>query len=164
MDIKILKAAAKAKVNMAHRAYLNGNHMIYPAVIAGMDTYGIEAFPGAGHHFDFVIDAIYEKYDEDNDPQVAVAFKEAIYKLMEVVNGFPSLERLERIISYMNKKEQKGEAKIDLNIEEINTKFSNLIDEKYEILKNDNPQLDNWIARIKQIFWEDYEVEISTKH
>lgn len=42
MDIKILKAAAKAKVNMAHRAYLNGNYMIYPAVIAGKDTYGVE--------------------------------------------------------------------------------------------------------------------------
>lgn len=62
MTYKRLVDQAEAIINIVHKRYLSGNKMAYPALLFGIDGFYIESYPGAGHNYQAVIDAIHNCY------------------------------------------------------------------------------------------------------
>ena len=74
MTYKRLVDQAEAMVSIVHKKYLSGNMMAYPALLLGV--FRIESYPGAGHNYQAVIDAIHNCYARDNTSGIDIGYKE----------------------------------------------------------------------------------------
>ena len=50
---------AEAMVNIINKKYVAGNRMAYLALLSGVGSCRIESYPGAGHTYQAVVDAIH---------------------------------------------------------------------------------------------------------
>ena len=53
---------AEAMVNIINKKYVTGNRMAYLALLSGVGSCRIESYPGAGHNYQAVVDAIHNCY------------------------------------------------------------------------------------------------------
>ena len=53
---------AEAMVNIINKKYVAGNRMAYLALLSGVGSCRIESYPGAGHNYQAVVDAIHNCY------------------------------------------------------------------------------------------------------
>ena len=93
-----LLSSAMIMVDCATREYLDGNDMAFFCMINGIGQYGLESFPGAGHNYYVILEAIYKYYNANPDKKVdSMLFN----TLMKCINAGPSTKALSLICDYI---------------------------------------------------------------
>lgn len=91
--------SAMIMVDSTARKYLDGsNKMAFPCMIMGIGKCRLESFPGAGHNYYVMLEAIYKHYEENPDEHVD---KILFYALMKCINGMSAIEPLSLICNYI---------------------------------------------------------------
>ena len=86
---------AMLMVDSATQKYLDGsNKMAFPFMLMGIGKCRLESFPGAGHNYYVMLEAIYEYYRENPDKHVD---KILFNSLMKCIEGMSSIEPLSLI-------------------------------------------------------------------
>lgn len=111
MTYKRLVDQAEAMVNIVHKKYLSGNKMAYPALLLGV--FRIESYPGAGHNYQAVIDAIHNCYARDNTSGIDIGYKEGLKTMVHTGKD------IQKLLQYQEKKEQEGTAQFYVDNGEI---------------------------------------------
>lgn len=88
-------------VNIVHKKYLSGNKMAYPALLLGV--FRIESYPGAGHNYQAVIDAIHNCYARDNTSGIDIGYKEGLKTMVHTGKDIQNYYNIKR---KKNKKER----------------------------------------------------------
>lgn len=101
MTYKRLVEQAEAMVNIVHKKYLSGNKMAYPALLLGV--FRIESYPGAGHNYQAVIDAIHNCYARDNTSGIDIGYKEGLKTMVHTGKIYKNYYNIKR---KKNKKER----------------------------------------------------------
>lgn len=111
MTYKRLVDQAEAMVNIVHKKYLSGNKMAYPALLLGV--FRIESYPGSGHNYQAVIDAIHNCYVRDNTSGIDIGYKEGLKTMVHTGKD------IQKLLQYQKKKEQEGTAQFYVDNGEI---------------------------------------------
>lgn len=90
---------AMIMVDSTAKQYLDGsNKMAFPCVIMGIGKCRLESFPGAGHNYHVMLEAIYKYYKENPDKHVD---KILLNSLMKCIEGMSAIEPLSLICNYI---------------------------------------------------------------
>lgn len=98
MTYKRLVDQAEAIINIVHKRYLSGNKMAYPALLFGIDGFYIESYPGAGHNYQAVIDAIHNCYAKNTTSGIDIGYKEGLKTMV------PCRKRYTKIVTISKEK------------------------------------------------------------
>jgi len=112
MTYERLVDQAEAMVNIIHRKYLSGNKMAYPALLLGIGNFCIESYPGAGHNYQAVVDAIHNCYARDHAAGFDVGYKAGLETMRNAGKD------IQKILDYQKKKEQAGTAQFYIDLEQ----------------------------------------------
>ena len=74
---------AEAMVNIINKKYVAGNKMAYLALLSGVGSCRIESYPGAGHNYQAVVDAIHNCYARDNESKIDSIAKLYGYEIVD---------------------------------------------------------------------------------
>ena len=90
---------AMLMVDSTTRKYLDGsNKMAFVTMLIGIGKYRLESFPGAGHNYYVLLEAIYEYYRENPDKHV----DEILFStLMGYINAMSAAKALPLICNYI---------------------------------------------------------------
>lgn len=110
MTYERLVDQAEAMVNIIHRKYLSGNKMAYPALLLGIGNCCIESYPGAGHNYQAVIDAIHNCYARDHAVGIDIGYKEGLETMIRTGKD------IQKFPDYQKKKEQEGTAQFYIDV------------------------------------------------
>ena len=91
---------AMIMVDSATRKYLDGSNDVIPflLMLAGIGKFELESFPGAGHNYYVVLEAIYKYYKENPHKK---ADKILFNTLMKFINAMSSTKALSLICNYI---------------------------------------------------------------
>lgn len=90
---------AMIMVDSTTRQYLDGsNKMAFPCMIMGIGKCRLESFPGAGHNYYVMLEAIYKYYKENPDKHVD---KILLNSLMKSIEGMSAIKPLSLICNYI---------------------------------------------------------------
>lgn len=112
MTYERLVDQAEAMVLIIHRKYLSGNKMAYPALLSGIGNCCIESYPGAGHNYQAVVDAIHKCYAKDHAAGFDVGYKAGLETMRNTGKD------IQNILDYQKKKEQAGTAQFHIDLEQ----------------------------------------------
>mgnify|MGYP000023593071 FL=1 len=112
MTYERLVDQAEAMVNIVHKKYLSGNKMAYPALLSGIGNFCIESYPGAGHNYQAVVDAIHNCYARDHAAGFDVGYKAGLETMRNTGKD------IQNILDYQKKKEQAGTAQFHIDLEQ----------------------------------------------
>ena len=79
---------AEAMVNIINKKYVAGNRMAYLALLSGVGSCRIESYPGAGHNYQAVVDAIHNCYARDNTSGIDTGYRDGLYAMIKVAGSF----------------------------------------------------------------------------
>lgn len=113
MTYKRLIDQAEAIINIVHKRYLSGNKMAYPALLFGIGGFYIESYPGAGHNYQAVIDAIHNCYAKNTTSGIDIGYKEGLKTMVHAGKD------IQKLLQYQKKKEQEGTAQFCVEKGEI---------------------------------------------
>lgn len=119
---------AMLMVDSATQKYLDGrNKMAFVNMLIGIGKYRLESFPGAGHNYYVILEAIYEYYREHPDKHV----DEILFStLMGYINAMSSAKALPLICNY-----------IVAQVKNENQRISRFRSQRVSPFKLDNVQL-----------------------
>lgn len=126
---------AEAMVNIIHKKYVAGNKMAYIALLSGVGDCRIESYPGAGHNYQAVVDAIHNCYARDNTTGIDAGYRDGLYTMINVAGSSHALQTLKDILLYQLKKEKEGKAQFEIDSQEIMDKVNILIRENHASYK-----------------------------
>ena len=129
---------AEAMVNIINKKYIAGNRMAYLALLSGVGSCRIESYPGAGHNYQAVVDAIHNCYARDNTSGIDTGYRDGLYAMINVAGSFPALQTLMNILFYQLKKEKEGKAQFKIDIQEVIDKVNMLISENCASYEKEN--------------------------
>lgn len=90
---------AMIMVDSTAEKYLDGsNKMAFPCMLMGIGKCRLESFPGAGHNYYVMLEAIYRYYREHPDKNVD---KILFNSLMKCIDGMSAIEVLSLICNYI---------------------------------------------------------------
>ena len=104
---------AEAMVNIINKKYVAGNRMAYLALLSGVGSCRIESYPGAGHNYQAVVDAIHNCYARDNTSGIDIGYKEGLKTMVHTGKD------IQKLLQYQEKKEQEGTAQFYVDNGEI---------------------------------------------
>ena len=90
--------SAMIMVDCAVNAYLDGNDMAFFCMIIGIGKYDLESFPGAGHNYYIILEAIYKYYKENPDKKVDSML---FHTLMKCIDTMSAPEALSLVCDYI---------------------------------------------------------------
>ena len=151
---------AEAMVNIINKKYVAGNRMAYLALLSGVGSYRIESYPGAGHNYQAVVDAIHNCYARDNKSKIDAGYRDGIYAMINVASNFRVLQTLMNILFYQLKKEKEGKAQFKMDIKEVMNKVNLLISENCLSYEKENSSFDSWLERNKIFAYENYGIKL----
>lgn len=151
---------AEAMVNIINKKYVAGNRMAYLALLSGVGSYRIESYPGAGHNYQAVVDAIHNCYARDNESKIDAGYRDGIYAMINVASNFRVLQTLMNILFYQLKKEKEGKAQFKMDIKEVMNKVNLLISENCLSYEKENSSFDSWLERNKIFAYENYGIKL----
>ena len=71
---------AEAMVNIINKKYVAGNRMAYLALLSGVGSCRIESYPGAGHNYQAVVDAMTAEARFDSARASSIYMADSLYK------------------------------------------------------------------------------------
>ena len=90
---------AMIMVDSTAKQYLDGsNDMMFLCMLMGIGKYRLESFPGAGHNYYVILEAIYKYYRENPDKHVD---KILLNSLMKCIEGMSAIKPLSLICNYI---------------------------------------------------------------
>lgn len=110
MTYERLVDQTEAMVLIIHRKYLSGNKMAYPALLLGIGNCCIESYPGAGHNYQAVVDAIHNCYARDHAARIDIGYKAGLETMTRTGKD------IQKILDYQKKKEQDGTAQFYMDV------------------------------------------------
>ncbi len=137
---------ARSMTYIMNRKYKAGNNMAYLALLSGVAGTTVEAFPGAGHNYQAVIDAIHSIYRDDPESGVDKGYVEGIEGMIRVATGFPGLNKLVNVLFYEGKLEKEGKATFRIDLDTFWEKTAALIRDNKEAYRSEYPGFDQWLA------------------
>lgn len=89
---------------------ININKMAYPTLLLGISDCCIESYPGAGHNYQAVVDAIHNCYARNHAAGIDIGYKEGLETMI------PTGKDIQKILDYQKKKEQEGTAQFYVDV------------------------------------------------
>jgi|UniRef100_UPI003FED9B88 hypothetical protein len=151
---------AEAMVNIINKKYIAGNRMAYLALLSGVGSCRIESYPGAGHNYQAVVDAIHNCYARDNTSGIDTGYRDGLYAMIHVAGSFPALQTLMNILFYQLKKEKEGKAQFKIDIQEVIDKVNMLISENCASYEKENLSFGSWLERNSKFAYENYGIKL----
>ena len=147
---------ARSMTYIINRKYKAGNNMAYLALLSGVAGTTVEAFPGAGHNYQAVIDAIHSIYRDDPESGVDSGYVEGLEGMIRVATGFPGLNKLVDVLLYEGKLEKEGKATFRVDLEGFWAKTATVIRENTDSYRSEYPGFDKWLEDTKTFAKENY--------
>ncbi len=157
-DWKDFISYATGMVNVTNKKYIEGNHMAYVVLLSGLGTFCVEAYPGAGHNYQAVVEGIHQYYRMY--PEVKERYQEGIYKLIRMSLNFKGFSQIVDIILYELKLEQEEKASFQIDIEPIWKEAKKLFMEKASDYASEAGDLNGWLACTNEFAKERYGISI----
>ena len=151
---------AEAMVNIINKKYIAGNRMAYLALLSGVGCCRIESYPGAGHNYQAVVDAIHNCYARDNTSGIDTGYRDGLYAMINVAGSFPALQTLMNILFYQLKKEKEGKAQFKIDIQEVMSKVNLLISENRVSYEKEYISFGSWLERNSKFAYENYGIKL----
>lgn len=151
---------AEAMVNIINKKYVAGNRMAYLALLSGVGSCRIESYPGAGHNYQAVVDAIHNCYARDNTSGIDTGYRDGLYAMIKVAGSFSALQTLMNILFYQLKKEKEGKAQFKIDIQEVMSKVNLLISENRVSYEKEYISFDSWLERNSKFAYENYGIKL----
>ena len=147
---------AECIVNNVSQDFLEGNDMAYLAFMKGMGYLKVESFEGAGHNFYAVLDAIHNKYREDNKCRADEGVHTALLTLINIARNTEVFQMVTDYLFYQLDKEKDGTASFKMNTSEIIGKLKQCISERKDEILQKDPAFGPWLERANKVSTEDY--------
>ena len=152
------KDSARMMVAYAHRKYQWGNEMYYFVILVGVGAGRLALYPTGAHEYRQIIDAIHDYQAKYPRKKVKEGYTEGILVAIKVIGSLTALRQVLDIFYYEFEKQKNSTSAFRLDYETLFAKLQDKIDDKYDLLKGDNPNFDRWIKEqmelLKQKSWE----------
>lgn len=101
---------AEIIVNIVNGRYKEGNKLAYLPLLSGVGTCKVESFPGTGHNYQAIIDAIHNCYKRTQDEYIKEGYQDGLDGMKRMAVNEMMRQSLERILLYEKKLEETGAA------------------------------------------------------
>lgn len=106
-------------VGIADQKYLHGDLKAYQSLLLGSGSCKLEDFPGGGHNYRIMIDAIHLYYKQHLYPEVIYGYLNGMKSILTNVTDSNELQRFLDILFYELEKETQGNANFFLPVGEL---------------------------------------------
>lgn len=153
---------AEGLVNIINEKYNTGATIAYLILLTGDGNYKVESYPGAGHNYQAVVDAIHNCYKNNPNNNVEKGYYDGIMTLIRVTKNIRNLQLLLNVLSYELQKERDGKAYFQLSMTDIWNKTCVMIEENLATFRNSDTDVsrrlgnsfDEWLERYLDVFKE----------
>lgn len=126
-------------------------------LLLGGGNYSVKANPDAPHNYQAVIDAVYRYYKENGkDPDAVEYYEEGLKEVAKYVAEVRDAQSAIEIFSYEMFKEKEGIDPFQVNMQEIIEIFGEKLKNKIAELRNDKPDIDQWLRKQSAMMKADY--------
>lgn len=128
---------AMLMVDSATKNYLNGEPIEFLLVLTGIGKYGLESFPGAGHNYYMILEAIYKYYKEHPEKKVDKILFNSLMKFISAMSSTKALSLICNYIVAQIKNEEQGISPFKLDNIQLLKQLRFSVLNKAELLNNE---------------------------